>query len=62
MDDFFSKYGWLIVVAIIIIIAIAMASPVGGAIKANVLSFVSDFAGRSATFTSNFITDLPSGL
>lgn len=43
MDEFFSKYGWLIIAALIIIVALVLVTPVGQAIRTNILRIISDF-------------------
>ena len=43
MEDFLSKYGWLIVVAIIIIIAIGLANVSGDTIAKGVNDLLTDF-------------------
>ena len=46
MDDFFSKYGWVVATGVIITIVITMMTPVGTAIQNQVISFVNNFAGE----------------
>lgn len=46
MDEFFQKYGWLVAAGVILAIVIVMMTPVGEAIKSEVLGFISDFASR----------------
>ena len=50
MDDFFSKYGWVVAVGVIVSIVIAMMTPVGSAIQTQVVSFVNDFASKVSSF------------
>lgn len=47
MKDFFSEYGFLALAAIVVVILIAMASPVGAKIKEYVLSLVGKFGNAS---------------
>ena len=49
MDDFFSKYGWVVATGVIITIVIAMMTPVGTAIETQLVKFVNDFASEVGT-------------
>ena len=44
MKDFMSEYGWLVVVGVIIVIAVAMSTPFGSAVKDAILQFVEKFS------------------
>ena len=48
MDDFFSKYGWVVATGVIITIVITMMTPVGTAIQTQIVNFVNSFAGKIA--------------
>ena len=49
MDDFFSKYGWVIATGVIITIVITMMTPIGTAIETQLVKFVNDFASEVGT-------------
>ena len=46
MDDFFSKYGWVVATGIVITIVISMMTPIGKAIETQLIQFVNDFASE----------------
>ena len=45
MDEFFSKYGWLVVAALVICVVLLIVSPVGEVIKKSITDMVNQFAG-----------------
>lgn len=47
MKDFLSEYGFAILAAIVVILLIAMCTPVGNLIKNQVLGVVDSFAGKT---------------
>ena len=49
MDDFFSKYGWVVATGVIITIVISMMTPIGTAIQKQLIKFVTDFGGQITT-------------
>ena len=57
MDDFFSKYGWVVAVGVVITIVIAMMSPVGQTIKTSVLDFINDMADKLDLLTDKITFD-----
>ncbi len=44
MDEFFSKYGWLVVAALVICVVLLIVSPVGEVIKKSITDMVNQFA------------------
>ena len=53
MDDFFSKYGWVVAVGVIITIVVTMMTPVGNTIQTQIIKFVNDFASEVTTLIGN---------
>lgn len=53
MKSFFEEYGFVALTAIVIIILIVMATPVGDAIKANLNSLVNSFGSAVSNQTAN---------
>ena len=49
MKAFLEEYGFVILIAIVIILLIVMATPVGNSIKASVLSLVDRFSGTATS-------------
>ena len=49
MKAFLEEYGFVILIAIVIILLIVMATPVGNSIKASVLSLVDRFGGTATS-------------
>ena len=49
MKTFLEEYGFVILIAIVIILLIVMATPVGNSIKASVLSLVDRFSGTATS-------------
>lgn len=46
MKDFFSEYGWVVAVGVILVIVIAMQTPLGQVIQTQVTGFINKFAGN----------------
>lgn len=47
MKSFLEEYGFVILIAIVIILLIVMATPIGSTIKASVLGLVDSFGSRT---------------
>lgn len=52
MKSFFEEYGFIALAAIVVVLLIAMATPVGNAIRNSVLGLIAKF-----TATTNGLTD-----
>lgn len=48
MKDFFSEYGWVVAVGVILVIVIAMQTPIGKSIETQITTFITNFAGKIA--------------
>ena len=46
MDDFFSKYGWVVATGVIIVIVISMMTPVGQLIQTSIESIIGNFCNN----------------
>lgn len=46
MKDFFSEYGWIIAIAVLIAIVIAMQTPLGTALQNSITQIISDFTNQ----------------
>ena len=46
MDDFFSKYGWVVATGVIIVIVITMMSPVGDVIQSSIEGIINGFTNN----------------
>ena len=53
MDDFFSKYGWVVAVGVIITIVITMMTPVGTTIQTSITGFVNNMATELGNLVKN---------
>ena len=49
MKAFLEEYGFVILIAIVIILLIVMATPVGNSIKASILGLVDRFSGTATS-------------
>ena len=43
MKDFFSEYGWIVAIAVLIAIVIAMQTPLGEMLMNSITQIISDF-------------------
>ena len=46
MKDFFSEYGWIVAIAVLIAIVIAMQTPLGTALKNSITTIIADFTAQ----------------
>lgn len=53
MKAFFEEYGFIALSAIVVVILIALATPVGDAIKSSVMSLVGKFSTTTNTLVDN---------
>ncbi|WP_317396431.1 hypothetical protein [Faecalicoccus pleomorphus] len=58
MDEFFSKYGWLVVAALVICVVLLIVSPVGEVVKTSITNMVNQFAGAVNTEFAGAINNI----